>query len=57
MIRNEWRRLLHKKTGAGGVKCYCCNWTKALDGKNRKRLRVKLNKLVRKFTKKIIFDD
>ena len=26
-MADQYRRLLDKLTGKGGVNCYCCNWT------------------------------
>ena len=31
-------RRFEDRVGAGGIKCYCCNWTKD-NSKNRKRTR------------------
>lgn len=44
------RRLLDKKTGKGGVTCYCCNWTK--DKNDGSRYRTKLRKIVRSILKR-----
>jgi hypothetical protein len=52
-----YRRFLDKKTGAGGVKCECCNWTKDADSNNGHRLaRIKLKKMIRQLLKKDTID-
>lgn len=45
-MADKFRRLLDRKTGKGGVHCYCCN---DYFGKHRKRL----NRMVRRIIKQI----
>ena len=44
---DTYRKLLDVNTGAGGVKCDCCNWTKVRSSKQTKVNKIKLKKKVR----------
>lgn len=50
-MADTFRRLLDKKTGKGGVRCECCNWTYNRSNKARNRHRTELNKQVRSIMK------
>ena len=51
-MADDFRRLLDKKTGVGGIHCSCCDWTHSKNRTNRKWSRTILTKMVRSILKR-----